>query len=85
MQNHVMQTLVSSSNDAMGLLFSAAEHIERQVSDSPHDQTGWTPGVLSSVSLPDSVPQELLDVWTRQRFVRQGWFTAREAIAYVDL
>ena len=28
--------------------------------------------------------QEALSIWSRLKFVRAGWFTAREAIAYID-
>ena len=31
-----------------------------------------------------SIPIEALKLWSRLRFVRAGWFTAREAISYVD-
>ncbi|KAL6721708.1 zinc finger transcriptional activator [Lecanora helva] len=31
-----------------------------------------------------SIPKETLDTWSRLRFVRAGWFTAREGIAYVN-
>lgn len=30
------------------------------------------------------IPIEALKLWSRLRFVRAGWFTAREAISYVD-
>ena len=30
------------------------------------------------------IPRKTLDVWSRLRFVRAGWFTAREGIAYVN-
>lgn len=30
------------------------------------------------------VPRETLDIWSRLRFVRAGWFTAREGIAYMN-
>ncbi|CAH0052318.1 unnamed protein product [Clonostachys solani] len=40
---------------------------------------GFTVSVLSS---PD---EEILDLWDRSRFVRQGWFTAQEAVTYIDL
>lgn len=30
------------------------------------------------------VPKETLEVWSRLRFVRAGWFTAREGILYID-
>ena len=31
-----------------------------------------------------TVPVEALKLWSRLRFVRAGWFTAKEAISYVD-
>lgn len=31
-----------------------------------------------------SPSRELLNIWARLRFVRAGWFTAREAMAYID-
>ena len=31
-----------------------------------------------------NIPKETLDVWSRLRFVRAGWFTAREGISYVE-
>uniref|UniRef100_A0A0B7KR82 Zn(2)-C6 fungal-type domain-containing protein n=1 Tax=Bionectria ochroleuca TaxID=29856 RepID=A0A0B7KR82_BIOOC len=40
---------------------------------------GFTVSVLSS---PD---EATLDLWDRSRFVRQGWFTAQEAVTYIDL
>lgn len=30
------------------------------------------------------VPKETMNVWSRLRFVRAGWFTAREGILYMD-
>lgn len=53
-----------------------------------------TPGSNMSVSsgllAPNSVQlsaasEEVLDLWKNCRFVRMGWFTAREAVTYVDL
>lgn len=29
--------------------------------------------------------QETLKIWARCRFVKMGWFTAREAVTFVDL
>lgn len=31
-----------------------------------------------------SPPKEALQIWSRLRFVRAGWFTAREAMSYID-
>ncbi|CAD6567272.1 MAG: hypothetical protein ASARMPREDX12_000176 [Alectoria sarmentosa] len=35
-------------------------------------------------STPIPIPIEALRLWSRLRFVRAGWFTAKEAISYVD-
>ncbi|CAG9981091.1 unnamed protein product [Clonostachys byssicola] len=40
---------------------------------------GFTVSVLSSPN------EATLDLWDRSRFVRQGWFTAQEAVTYIDL
>ncbi|KAL2202902.1 hypothetical protein CC79DRAFT_1184691 [Sarocladium strictum] len=41
-------------------------------------------GLISVTEL--SCPgEEILDLWDRFRFVRQGWFTAQEAVTYIDL
>lgn len=31
-----------------------------------------------------TIPKETLDTWSRLRFVRAGWFTAREGILYIN-
>jgi len=91
-----MQTLGSPSSDAMALLFSAAEHIESEDSEEQQahgiggqygQTTSGKEGDTTSpamVSISSHIPQELLDLWTQNRFVRQGWFTPHEAIAYVN-
>ena len=37
------------------------------------------------VSQLSNADEGVLDLWEKVRFVRQGWFTAQEAVAYVDL
>lgn len=56
-----------------------------------------TPGIHASPATFESVPraipptdisdatQETLTVWDACRFVKMGWFTAREAVTFVDL
>ncbi len=34
--------------------------------------------------ITDDSPPETLRIWSRLRFVRAGWLTAREAISYID-
>ena len=38
-----------------------------------------------SVSHLSRPTDEILDLWDRSRFVRQGWLTAQEAVTYLDL
>jgi hypothetical protein len=47
---------------------------------TPADSTARTPNLL----FQDPVPQQVLELWNQHRFVRQGWFTEREAIGYVQ-
>lgn len=42
----------------------------------------WHPPVVHELS---QVDDEALDVWSKIPYVRLGWFTAREALTYLDL
>lgn len=42
------------------------------------------PGLVSVNELSRPA-EEVLDLWDKCRFVRQGWFTAQEAVTYLDL
>jgi len=91
----VLQTAVTSSRDAMGLLFRAAA----EEPDSLHDTdveaerprgsttspTGTSPEGDLRLCLPTEISPELVEIWNRHRFVRQGWFSPYEAIAYIEL
>ena len=91
----VVQTVVSSSKDALGLLFQAAEEEDTDDSDdpivisgapdhtSPTSTTAQHPGITPSrLSRPT---REVVDLWEEFSFVRQGWFSATEAVTYIDL
>lgn len=89
LQNDVLQAFVTSSSDAIGLLFRAAEHND---SDGSEGQAAidvqCLPEVQSegySMPSPAVASNETLSLWAQHRFVRQGWFTPREAISYVEL
>jgi hypothetical protein len=91
-----MRTVVSSGNDALNLLFEAAHH--REATESNNVQQYETPQsgpsipsanspftfkaqpVLMSQPSPDT-----LKIWSACRYVQMGWFSAHEAITYVDL
>ncbi|EEU34204.1 uncharacterized protein NECHADRAFT_49898 [Fusarium vanettenii 77-13-4] len=100
LDEEVVRTVVSSSNDARNVLFKVANEYD---TDDPDDQPGYA-NVLDDVSLASPLtnntkvshqaPQVVVlsnltkadaELWSRQRFVRQGWFTAQEAITYIDL
>ncbi|KAL1648719.1 hypothetical protein SLS58_001895 [Diplodia intermedia] len=64
------------------------------VGDGGEPVTYATPGSSMSISsgllVPNAVQlsaasEDVLDLWKCCRFVRMGWFTAREAVTYVDL
>lgn len=94
------KTMVTSSKDAMGLLFQAADQPENDStsdddeSEEPMDvipagrdgKSDATSPLLSSESrLPSQFSEEKLALWNRHRFVVQGWFSAHEAISYLQL
>lgn len=91
----VMRTLVSSGNDALRLLFRAAEQREAEsprhlASISQASQGDFTsPGNLTSITTEpvqrSQATAEVLEVWDAFRFVKMGWFTAEEAVTYMDL
>lgn len=89
LQSDVLQTFVTSSRDAVGLLFRAAEQND---SDSSDEQSGLDNarqenmlGSVYSMPSPALASNETLSLWEKHRFVRQGWFTPREAVSYIEL
>ncbi|KAF2728199.1 hypothetical protein EJ04DRAFT_109647 [Polyplosphaeria fusca] len=100
LQNSIMRTVVSSGNDALNLLFEAAHHrdvIDQEPATAlsqPYEtpQSGTTmqnpssPFTFKAQPVQMSQPSpETLRVWTSCRFVQMGWFSAHEAVTYVDL
>ena len=98
-ENDVMHTVVSSSKDALGLLFKA---VEQQEASEIDDETNGlhtnypyeSPGSALTASINaealllsplSSSSRECLELWEHLRFVRQGWMSAREAVTYIDL
>lgn len=97
LSKNLAKTMVTSSRDAIGLLFEAADQNEDDFR-SDNDETMPTPtasrdnlsGATSpymhfDAQLPPQLSQETLALWNRHRFVVQGWFTALEAISYLQL
>ncbi|KAF2119028.1 hypothetical protein BDV96DRAFT_369743 [Lophiotrema nucula] len=99
LQNRVMRTVVSSGNDALNLLFEAAHHrdaidAQEQSASQPYEtpqsrttiQDPSSPFTFRAQPVQMSQPSpETLKVWTSCRFVQMGWFSAHEAVTYVDL
>lgn len=97
----VMRTVVSSGSDALNLLFEAAHHrdvIDAREQAGGVPQPYETPQSGTSIQNPSSPftfkaqpvqmsqpSPETLRIWTTCRYVQMGWFSAREAITYVDL
>ncbi|EDP54082.1 hypothetical protein V6000_001275 [Aspergillus fumigatus] len=109
--NSMMRTVVSSGNDALNILFEAANaqsqedsmiesdslpETEQHRSGHPVTSEGSSnqidltvpPDVLEKAMRPvelSHVSKDVLSTWEACRFVRMGWFTAREAVTFIDL
>ena len=97
------KTVVTSSKDAIGLLFRAAEQSDTDSRSEDDDDNNdddsagtfsarWdgvsettSPLMYSGAQLPPQFSEESLALWKRHRFVVQGWFSAVEAISYLQL
>lgn len=95
-ESDVVHTVVSTSHDALGLLFKAVEqHVEAddgRARSAPDLNENDSPATISSIrGLPiapsslASPPQAVLDLWKQHRFVRHGWLSPIEAATYVEL
>jgi hypothetical protein len=96
LHDEVMHTVVQSSQDALGLLFKAAEQQDTDDSEdqamisgvgeaSPASALTNQPVLPLPVSALSSPSKTIIELWNQHRFVRQGWFSAREAVTYIDL
>lgn len=91
------KTMVTSSKDAMGFLFQAAAQNDVDSRSDDDDLTGGpsnpqdalsdaaSPELYPQAQLPPHVSKETLGLWNKHRFVVQGWYSASEAIAYLQL
>lgn len=85
----VLQKPVSSGKDALDILFDAAV----QEKETPLSSTAMTRDTTSPETSPScresilsNIPEsEVLRIWQGCRFVKGGWFTANEAILFIDL
>lgn len=92
----MMTTVVSNGNDALNLLFEAAQHEERGASSTrgtiAADQASaafaaspTSPTPSTSVHVLPELPLDLLETWNAYRFVRMGWLSAEEVVWYLDM
>jgi hypothetical protein len=95
--DRVQSTIVTGTTDALDFLSNAAGQRHSIAGSTPSQTHPFTksngPRVVSggyndvgftitALSEPDDT---CLDMWDKCRFVRQGWFTAQEAVTYIDL
>ncbi|KAJ6191348.1 hypothetical protein N7519_001369 [Penicillium mononematosum] len=94
LHDEIVRTVMSSSNDARNMLFKvASQHDSSDSEDEPVGSLGVSPASAltsdSKSSLPfvtlSHITKEDTELWSQQRFVRQGWFTAQEAVTYINL
>ena len=91
LEDSVMRTVVSRGNEALDILFEAAAHQERtstsnaQSGPLPHPHTSSYVSAASDAVTLSSASAVTLELWAACRFVTQGWFSAQEAITYIDL
>lgn len=87
--DRMISTVTTSSADALNLLFTSTQPgvASEARSDGAKLPTvvKATQGIGLTISQLSDPSDEVLDMWDKCRFVRQGWFTAQEAVTYVDL
>ncbi|KAL4922382.1 hypothetical protein BDW62DRAFT_217271 [Aspergillus aurantiobrunneus] len=85
----VMSTIFTRPSDALDVLFDAARPVPQGFAGQGSQGQTATELVSESgqvaVSALSQPSEEVLDLWDKCRFVRQGWFTAQEAVTYLDL
>ncbi|KAL2861635.1 hypothetical protein BJX68DRAFT_260447 [Aspergillus pseudodeflectus] len=89
----VMSTIFTRPSDALDVLFDAARpgpvqepHGGPFSADGPFGVSSLvSESGLVAVSALSQPSEDVLDLWDKCRFVRQGWFTGQEAVTYLDL
>ncbi|KAL4803611.1 hypothetical protein BDV18DRAFT_36713 [Aspergillus unguis] len=79
----VLQKQVASGNDALDILFDAAAQVgSNPTSSADTRQTLTTVKTTSSFDVRSE--ENVLRIWEGCRFVKMGWFSAEEAVLYMD-
>lgn len=96
----VMSKVVSSGNDALSLLFEAAVQqdtggilsekpsrgrYERNPEDGPMLHTSRALGADLGMYRGTTSSTDIYEIWQMCKFVKVGWMTPAQAIAYLDL
>lgn len=79
----MMRTVVASGDDALGILFEAAQ--SQNSGNGPGLEPRGSLNAGSSIGLGLAENEDALRAWNACRFTRMGWFSAEEAILYMDL
>ncbi|KAK7215724.1 hypothetical protein V2G26_003727 [Clonostachys chloroleuca] len=92
----VIRTFVSNENEALDLLYCAAQQrdaespvLSMSVSNRTQAVEHLTPVTMASAG-PDPASRSVQTsnvyrIWDSFRFVKMGWFTSKEAVSYMDL
>ena len=72
----VLQKKVASGHDALNILFDAAVQERRGLP---------TPSTITRIDTTDDSEDAVLKTWEGCRFVKGGWFTAKDAVLLMDL
>lgn len=92
----MVTAVVSNGNDALNLLFEAAQREERDVNSvrggASIDQASplltlspTSPSASSRTNLLPVLSPEQLEIWNAYRFVRLGWFSAEEIVWLLNM
>ncbi|KAF2092820.1 hypothetical protein NA57DRAFT_8111, partial [Rhizodiscina lignyota] len=93
----VVRTVVSSGNDALNLLFQAASQRQNGTSDAhlfPSHNGGMDangtpaarmPSSSAYLARPPATSTDVINVWKSCRFVKMGWFSAEEALWFMEM
>lgn len=87
MTEAISRDTVQTLSGAQGVQdFTGSQRLVGLTPASTHASTvGKADDVYTPIFKLSQASEDVLDMWERCRFVRQGWFTAQEAVTYLDL
>lgn len=89
LQNNAQSTLGQSPRDRKPMISGNLNFVRPEPIEPPVDQghiANLDPAIASDVlnNTSSDSSREALRIWSRLRFVRAGWLTAKEAMSYVN-